>query len=322
MFFTIIIPAPSSNPYLLECLKHISGMNFRNYEIIILLDKNNLQVNNPQLKIIETGKIGPAEKRDLGAKEAKGEVLAFIDDDAYPSEGWLASADKYFEDKNIASVCGPGVTPPEDNLLQKVSGLVNSSPIGSGPYAYRFIPGKKREVDDYPSMNILVRKSDFEKIGGFDTNYWPGEDTKLCLDLTQKLHKKIIYDPKVLVYHHRRPVFKKHLQQNGRYGLHRGFFAKELPATSFRISYFLPPLFTLGFITGPFFIFINKNLFILYLLIISIYFIIIFSESIKVFLKERNLSISLLFIPAIISTHIWYGIQFIRGYLFTKKLIR
>ena len=112
-------------------------------------------------------------------------------------------------------MCGPGVTPPNDSVFQKAGGWVSASFLGGGPAAsHRFFPRKKREVDDYPSMNFVVRKSDFRAVDGFNSRFWPGEDTKLCLDLTKKLGKKIIYDPEVLVYHHRRSLFVPHLKQN------------------------------------------------------------------------------------------------------------
>lgn len=335
MLFSIIIPAPKINPYLLECLKAISKQTLTDYEVILVLnDKNNMDLSLrtgfageaisfvlSKIKII-LSKTGPAEKRDLGAKIAKGKYLAFLDDDSFPSENWLKEAKIELNSPIISAVCGPGVTPLNDTLFQKISGAVNESVMGSGPYNYRFIPKKQRFVDDYPSMNFIIKKADFDKIKGFDTNYWPGEDTKLCLDTIKKLKKKILYDPKILVYHHRRPIFIKHLQQNGRFGLHRGYFARILPATSFRISYFLPSLFTLGVLLGWLNYFLNPLLFYFYLFVIFLYLTIVIIESLKIFLKLKNILLSTLFIPAIIATHLWYGIRFIQGYLFTKKLTK
>ena len=56
----------------------------------------------------------------MAIKIAKGEICAFIDDDAYSSEDWLQKAVKYFENPHIVAVVGPGITPPDDSFLEKI----------------------------------------------------------------------------------------------------------------------------------------------------------------------------------------------------------
>lgn len=317
--FSVIIPLKKCNAFLEENIKALINGSYKNFEVIVLPDFKEKKTF-PKTKIISTGGVGPAEKRDIGAKKAKGEILAFIDDDAYPSKDWLKNAFDLFHKRKVAVVCGPGVTPPSDSLFQKVSGAFSSALLGGGPYTYRFTPQKEREVDDYPSMNFLVRKTDFWKVKGFDTNYWPGEDTKFCFDLTKKYKKKILYHPSVLVYHHRRAIFKQHLLQNGRYGLHRGYFARILPKTSFRISYFLPSAFLIGFFSLPFLIFFNKHLFFVDFFFVSFYFFLLVVSAISAFIREKNIGIALLLIPTIMLTHLFYGAQFIKGFFFTSTL--
>ena len=253
---SIIIPVKEINAYIREAVPKHLELDYPDFEILILPDHNSGESFSSQVRIIPTyPRTGPADKRDIGAQEADGEILAFIDDDAYPRSDWLKNAVKYFDDEEVVAVCGPGVTPESDSVWQKASGWIQASRLGGGNCTYRFVPQRKRWVDDYPSMNFIVRKSDFEAVGGFDSHFWPGEDTKLCLDLTYKLGKKIIYDPEVLVYHHRRALFRPHLRQIGRYGLHRGHFARVLPRTSRRLSYFIPSLFTIFVLATPLFFF-------------------------------------------------------------------
>ena len=194
----------------------------------------------------------------------------------------------------------------------------------------RGLVGRRREVDDYPSVNFLVRKKDFMGVGGFNSHFWPGEDTKLCYDLVYKLGKKIIYDPKVLVYHHRRPVFKPHLQQVSRYAIHRGHFARILPKTSLRFGYLVPSLFVLWLFGGPILIFlleifqlcaVSIPLFLLYLVSLGFYLILLLATAVQVYFKERNFKLALLVIPSIFVTHVAYGVLFIKGF-FSKKLKR
>ena len=325
-FVSIIIPVRAINDYIRESVPKHLALDHPNFEIIILPDKYEGGAGfENDVRIIPTHpKTGPADKRDIGAKAAKGNILAFIDDDAYPRRDWLKNAAPYFEEEKIAGVCGPGVTPPGDNMFKKVSGWVSASLLGGGNVTHRFLPKEKREVDDYPSMNLLIRKKDYDAVGGYDSHYWPGEDTKLCLDLTHRLGKKIVYDPEVLVYHHRRDIFVPHLRQNGRYGQHRGYFAKALPETSLRLAYFVPSLFTLFLFLTPVVALVVKVLQLstiylllstVYYLLNAIYLLLLLATAVWVYKHERDWRIALLTIPAIIITHVWYGIKFIQGLL-------
>lgn len=322
----IVVDYKENNPYLVECLDAIRKQTYKKFEVILVTDQKN-HLSYPSLKKKHFGHyVGPATKRDVGAKMSKGDILAFIDDDAYPHKDWLKNMFRHFRRESIAGVGGPGVTPPGVSWQEEASGWAQSSPIGAGPYIYRFSHQKRQYVDDYPSMNLAVRRVDFEKIKGFDSNYWPGEDTKLCLDLTYGLGKKIIYDPKVLVYHHRRPLWVAHLRQNGNYGLHRGYFAKVLPETSLRPIYFLPSLMVLVFFTTTVLSIVNNQdlrpLRDMGLASLGLYLLILIYNSIWVFRESKKISQSILSIFVIFITHFWYGIRFAQGYLLIKSLPR
>jgi len=314
MKFSIIIPVGEVNEYITECIEGCLKQDYSDLEIIVLPDKR-WDSKFEKTRIIPTGKIPPSDKRDIGIKEAKGEILAFLDDDTIPKSDWLANAIKYFEDENVAAVGGPAITPESDNDKQKASGLVFSSLMVGGNYAYRYIPKEKREVDDYPSCNLLVRKNIIDEIGGFDTKYWPGEDTKLCLDITKKLKKKIIYAPDVSVWHHRRELFMGHLKQVARYAKTRGIFVRKFPETSLRISYFLPSLFVFGFFIGLVLSFFSSLLSLIFVSCMSIYLIAALFTSIK----TRDMKLTPLVFMGIIATHFVYGIMFTIGLLSQGK---
>ncbi len=266
------------------------------------------------LSIFPTGPVCPADKRDTAIKYAKGEIIAFIDDDAYPAKYWLKCALENFKDEEVAAVAGPAVTAPNDTLRQKASGVIFSSILVSGEYSYRYIPKIKREVDDYPSCNFLVRKSTMQELGGFNTKFWPGEDTKLCFDITKKLGKKIIYDPGVLVYHHRRPVFMPHLKQVANYALHRGYFVKKYPETSLKLPYFIPTLFLFALIAGAIFSLALVHIRTVYFLGLFLYL-----SLVLIFSIHKDLRLIPFVFSGIILTHLTYGFYFLKG-LFYKKL--
>jgi len=328
---SVIIPVKEIDSYLVKkTIPAIVRQSHKKLEIIVLPD-NQAEKKIVGCRIFPTGvNSSPGEKRNFGVEKAKGEIIAFVDDDVYPASDWLEKALPYFGDPRIAAVCGPGVTPPEDGLLEQVSGWMWSSWIGAGGAGiYRCWPDKVREVDDFPTFNLIVRKKDFLAVGRFDSRFWPGEDTKFCHDLVYKLGKKIIYDPKVLVYHHRRKIFAPHLKQIGRYGLHRGYFVKILPKTSRRLGYFIPLLFTLGVLLVPLFflflkllglLFLAKIVISIYLLVLGIYGILLLLTAFWVFWQGKSVLVSLLVIPTISISHIFYGIMFLKG--LCKRMVK
>jgi GT2 family glycosyltransferase len=315
---SIVIPLKEINSYLREALPHHAGLDGGPYEIVVLPD-DAAGENLPGVRLIPTGRVGPAEKRDIGAKEARGEILAFIDDDAYPRADWLRNGLRHFEDPSVGAVGGPAVTPETDSLLQRTSGAVYTSWMGGGPYAYRYIPiGPAREIDDFPTVNLIVRKSAFEAVGGFDTHYWPGEDTKFCLDLIKK-GWKIIYDPEVLVWHHRRASLFNHVKQVWRYAVHRGHFARRFPETSRRLSYLMPTMLVLFLTAGLWAV--DGPARSLYHLGVGLYAVALLISGFVEGVRTRDAAVGLLVVPGVFLTHVAYGVGFPFGF-FIKDLKR
>lgn len=295
--FSIIIPIRKENEYLRETIYWIKKQSLSSYEIIVVNDKLSKSSN-------------PAEKRNIGAKLAKGRYLAFLDDDSFPDKDWLKNALVQFENNPLlAGVCGPSLTPKNDDVYQKASGLFFSSLLGSGPAGtYRNTFKNPRYVDDFPSVNLIIKKTDFFSAKGFDTHHWPGEDTVLCLNLTHKLKKQIYYHPSVYVYHHRRKVLLPHLKQISRYATHRGHFARIFPQTSLRFSYFLPSILFIYLLLIPF---LNQ----FFLIPAIIYFLTLILSLIIFLIQKNSLKVSLLTTLIIPLTHITYGLFFLVGIL-------
>lgn len=180
--------------------------------------------------------ISPPRMRDQLAKQATGEILAFLDDDAYPSRYWLHYALRLFEKVKAPAITGPAITPDEDSFWQKVSG--KSYEWMAGNKKWRYKEDDAQWVDDAPSCNLLIKKCVFEEVGGFDTDDFPGEDTYLCEKLTRAGYR-VFYDPRVAVFHHRRGL-GEHLKQIGRYGMQRGKYFRKYPATSRKLEYLIP----------------------------------------------------------------------------------
>ena len=323
--YSFIIPVMAINDYIRESVPKILEIDRDDYEIIIY--PNELpqeKIEWPKTRIIPSGSSGeqrgPAYKRNLAIKDAQGEILVFLDDDAYPESNILKKLDINFQDENIVAVGGPAMTPENNSIKQKVSGAVFLSPL-SGGCPERYVPvGKKRFIDDIPSVNLSVYKKAYALVNGFDNQYWPGEDTKLCLDLIEKTGKKILYDPDVRVYHHRREGLLRHLKQVSGYGLHRGFFAKKFPKTSLKFKYFPPTLFLFFIPVGLALSFAHPWLMYLYILGWVIYAGAIIKALADIRKYEKEPVVLWHSIYYIFLTHLVYGWRFLVGFLFTKEL--
>ena len=343
---SVVIACPRRSWMLDECLAALGNQSYRSFEVIVLPDgdlsgqsqdirtaeaggsqpstrNSQFSTFNFKLSTLPTGKVRPAEKRNIGIKAAKGEIVAFIDDDAYPDAHWLEYAVRYFGDETIGAVGGPGVTPPGDSFLARMGGRVYDNLLVSGNYRYRYkAGGVRRDVDDYPSCNLFVRKALLDSFGGYRTDFWPGEDTLLCKDIVDA-GKRIVYDPWVVVCHHRRPLFGAHLRQLGRYAFHRGYFCKRYPSNSLRLSYFIPTLFVAYLFLWAILVAIPQpavmsvELFCVWQGIVSMpmlaYILLVLLTSFSL-----NPVVWIVTLCGVLATHVTYGIRFLGGLLAKK----
>lgn len=194
---SIIIPCRSIDSDVLRCVKHCEALP-NEKEILVIPDS------------VCPGY--PSLKRNYAMERARGAIYAFIDSDAYPSHDWLNNALRYL--RSFDAVCGPGVLPPDAPVGEIASDFV----FRWLPYSHRVVPGDPGVVPEYPTFNLIVKKS---VATPFD-NYLTGEDTLFC----RRIKGGIFYHPSILVYHNRRPVFRRLWKQVGTYGRHRGNFIK------------------------------------------------------------------------------------------------
>ena len=309
---SVIIPCKDVDGYVQECIQYCLALDYPSFETLLLPDlPSSLEIGG--VEVITTGPVKPAAKRNIGAKHATGELYAFIDSDAYPRKDWLKNALRYFQDLDAAGVGGASITPEGDSLMQKASGAVYSSMMGGFRFAFRYSSKRLQETDDLPSCNLIVRASVFRETGGFDESFLTGEDTRACMDIVYRQGKKLVYAPDVVVYHHRRPLFKPHLKQVWTYARHRGLFAKIFPKTSRRLTYFVPSIFVVGLVASILLSFIP----VLRFVFTAIYGAYLFSLVVGG-AATKNLKLFFIVPVGIFLTHATYGIGFISGLLAHK----
>jgi len=313
--FSIIIAVRTINDYLEENIAHLKKLSYKNFEVLIVTDdKEDYDFfGDERFRLLVSGPKGPGEKRNVGARNAKGQILAFLDDDAFPHRNWLTHAEEIFRNPNVFALGAPAVTPINAPFKEKMAGYVLESYLTGASTVYRHKPGPRRFINDYPTVNLFVRRIVFWNVGGFLTEFWPGEDTKLCLDIVRLFGRKFLYDPKPVVYHHRRQLFSPFLEQISRYGRHRGQFARIFPETSRLPSYFAPMLFTIFLLLSPVACIYFPALCPWVLGVLWLYVLLVSVEALKACLRTISLRAFPYVWIGIFLTHLVYGINFISG---------
>lgn len=336
-FISVCIPIERKTLYLEEALRAYSQQTYKDFEVVV----SSTQFFSTPYRFVRVVsnrnlKGDPATKRNQVLKYGKGEIFVFNDDDVFVPTTYLENVVKLFGDKTILIAGGPLLTPLSDSLLQKASGAVWESFLGSeGAGVYRSRLMSARIVYDYPASNLIVRRDAFKQVGGFPPRIYPGEDTKLCLDICNKFNIGVYYHPNLYVYHHRKPLLKAHLRQIGRYGRQRGRFALSFPETSFKLQYFLPSLFLLylaglvillildqlkiflfsaqdGSASGGPFSFFTLTPLVLYISLVLL-------EGMNLSIR-KDIPVALLATMGIVATHLYYGWRFLQS--FTGKLFQ
>lgn len=253
VYYSIIVPFIKSNKYLNILISELEKLALKknNFELI-LVSENRFNCSKKKkypIKIIQTKSKKPGEKRNAGARQAKGNILIFLDDDSYPLKNYFFELNKLNKKilRNYKTVFGgSGICPENESNFGKTSSLSYEARFFN-PFFFRYvrsISNNNKLINDWPSVNLVISKKFFFEIGGYDEQYWPGEDSKLC-EIIIKNKGTIYYSSNLTVYHFRRSSLKKHLKQIFNYSFHRGLFFKQKDKNSLSIIYLIPTIFTL-----------------------------------------------------------------------------
>ena len=313
LIVSIVIPCKKIDTLAKKCIECCLKMNYPNYEVLVLPDyDDDKEISDKRVRVIQTEPIKPMAKRFTASSICKGDICAFIDSDAFPDKNWLKNAFRYFEDPSVAAVTGPTLTPPDDDTMAKASGLVLAS-FGSGSETIRYVSHSHvKYVTETPTCNLVIRRSVLDEVKDFVPEVYPGEEIVLCGRISKDLRKKIVYDPQVIVYHHRRRLYLPHLKQIWSYGKIKGKLLRSC-SRYIRPIFILPSLLVIGLLAGFFLAVINPIIRALYVSAVIAYAFLSALSATMICMREKNLKLALPVFVGIIATHITYGLAFLKG---------
>jgi cellulose synthase/poly-beta-1,6-N-acetylglucosamine synthase-like glycosyltransferase len=206
---SVIIPAYNAADTIEDTLKALKEQAARGYEVIVVddgsTDETREIAKRYQVKLLQQEHRGPAAARNLGAKNARGDILVFTDADCIPAREWLAEMLRPFDDPSIVGVQGRYETRQGD-LIARFAQLEIEE-------RYRRM-SKFRYIDFIGSYSAAYRRRVFLESGGFDEGFpiASGEDPDLSFRLSKRGYR-MVFNPRAVVYHHHPATLRDYLKK-------------------------------------------------------------------------------------------------------------
>ena len=210
---SIIIPVHNQIRFTQACLASIQKHDERErFEVIVVDDGSTDATAEIAAKIPgvvylpNEQNIGFIASCNRGAAKARGNYLLFLNNDTVVTPGWLRSLLETFSLEPRAGAVGSKLVYP-DGRLQEAGGIIWRD--GSGWNRGKFGDAQKpeynflREMDYCSAAALMIPKSLFESLGGFDTKYAPAyyEDTDLAFKVRHQGYK-VFYQPLSQIVHY------------------------------------------------------------------------------------------------------------------------
>ncbi len=249
---SIIIPAYNEAERLPLCLQSIHGLDWPREQLEVIVVDNGSTDNTCEIArffnavLLQDDTLTVSGLRNLGARQARGKILAFVDADCMVSPNWLKCASRYFEDPTAAAWGSPPEIPDDPTWVQAAWRLVR-------------VPAEQiKPVNWLGSANLFVRKKQFNQVQGFNESLETCEDVDFCYRIS--VFGKIVSDRSIKMVHlgedSTLSVFFKKEMWRGKYSFSgvfsHGFRTSELLSLSIPVYFgvLTPAVLILGFIEG------------------------------------------------------------------------
>jgi GT2 family glycosyltransferase len=197
-----------------ECMEGLARVEYPNFEVIVVDDGSTDGTADVareyDVRLIQTENRGLSNARNLGMQSATGEIIAYIDDDAYPDPHWLHYVAHTLRTTTFAAVGGPNLPPPGDGVVAEA--------VANSPGGPTHVLLSEREAEHIPGCNMAFRADALKAIGGFDPQFrTAGDDVDVCWRI-QQAGWRVGFHPTALVWHHRRKAVRAYWKQQTGYG--------------------------------------------------------------------------------------------------------
>jgi GT2 family glycosyltransferase len=208
-----------------DCFDGLLRLEYPNYEVIVVNDGSNDRTagiaQEYGFRLITTANRGLSSARNTGLAAATGEIVAYIDDDAYPDTHWLKYLVGTFLSIPHAGIGGPNIPPPGDGSVAECVAIAPGGPT--------HVLLSDRVAEHIPGCNMAFRKDCLEAIGGFDPQFRAaGDDVDVCWRL-QERGWSLGFSPAAVVWHHRRNSVGAYWKQQRGYGKAEAMLERKWP---------------------------------------------------------------------------------------------
>ena len=211
---SVIVCTYNGSATIRKSLEGIAKLDYPNFEVIVVNDGSTDStpdiVKEFNVKLITTKNKGLSSARNTGMYNASGEIIAYIDDDAWPDPHWLQYITYAYSSSNHACIGGPNISPYESGFI--------STCVANAPGGPVHVLDSDEIAEHVPGCNMTFRRDALMKIGGFDPVYrCAGDDVDVCWRI-QESGRTIGFHPSAVVWHQRRNSFKAYWKQQKGYG--------------------------------------------------------------------------------------------------------
>ena len=211
---SVVVCAHNAEATLDECLSYACALDYEPFEVIVVDDGSTdatAEIARKRgVRLLSVAHGGLAAARNEGMRAATGEIVAYLDSDAYPSREWLLYLALGFDRPDVVGVGGPNTPPPQDGLGSHQVAAAPGGPV-------HVLLGDDR-AEHIPGCNMAFRKNVLEQVGGFDPIFTvAGDDVDMCWRVIDR-GWHIGFHPAAQVWHHRRPGLRAYLRQQVGYG--------------------------------------------------------------------------------------------------------